>query len=350
MHVVLSDIAHTELDCVPREVLEEFLAGIDLYSQAVEEQRAQHSSTQLRTTVLQHAHYSTLGSSPPNSRGYHPTAFSVKELMKILAVHHADMAAKQLCCWASEQSHHICQVHAFSDNPLSHVSRLNSGTFTLRSKWTWEQLQHSYLISSPLFSVNTFSSLQSSAHPTDYKPSLAKPTSAPQRPEFPHQDQTRSNFPNQCQSYIFQTNVDALNSHLKNSSPEKQTSLENCKLLQTVLPPSASIQHLSLLPLSRFCQQEQSSVEILFQVLVSSNDLLAPLVSHTPTPEAPDKQLFLHTKTTDVLLQNGKTAPATDSVELNRLRKEQMADQSTKGIQWEWTQLDTTSGPEATAR
>ncbi|XP_062281289.1 uncharacterized protein ccdc142 [Scomber scombrus] len=357
VHVVLSAIAQTELDCVPREVLEDILAGTDLYSQAVEEQRAQASITQLRTTVLQHAHYSTLDSSLTNSRGYHPTAFSVKELMKILAVHHADMAAKHLHRWASEQSYHICKGHTFSDNPISQVSRLSCGTFTLRSKWTWEQ--HS----SPLTSITPLSPLQSSAHHNyhktppvyipDHHPSLSKPTPVLQRPEFLHNDQTRSNFPNQCQIYIYQTSVDALNSHLKNSNLEKQTSLENCKLLQTATPPSASLHHLSSLP--RFCQQDQSSVELLFQVLVSSNDLLAPLVSHTPTPEAPAEQMLPHTKTTDVPSQNGKTdplisnAPITDSVELNGLRTELIGGQNLEGTQQGGAELETTIRPEATA-
>ncbi|XP_044219292.1 uncharacterized protein ccdc142 isoform X2 [Thunnus albacares] len=336
VHAVLSAIAQTELDYVPREVLEDILAGTDLYNQAVEEQRAQHSTTQLRTAILQQARYSTPDSSLPNSRRYHPAAFSVKELMKILAVHHAEMAAKQLLDWVSEQSYHICNVHChheahiFSDNPISQVSRLSCGTITLRSKWTWEQLLHSYLISA----VNPYSPLQSPAHHTSHK--------------------TRSNFPNQCQTYIFQTNVDALNSDFKISNLEKQTSLENCKLSQTVSPPSTSPHHLSTLPLSGFCQQDQSSVELLFQVLVSSNDLLAPLVSHTPTPEGPAEQLLPHTTTTDVLPKNGKTdpmistAPITDSVVLSRLRTELNEDQNVEESQQEWADLETTTRPEAT--
>lgn len=360
VHIVLSAIAQTELDGVPREVLEDILAGTDLYSQAVEEQRAQTSTTQLRTMVLQHAHSSPLDCSLTSSRGYHPTAFSVKELMKLLAVHHADMAAKYLHRWASEQSYHICKVHAFSDKPISQVSRLSCGTFTLRSKWTWEQLQHS----SPLSSITPLSPLQSSAHHNYHKtppvynpnqhPSLAKSTLVLQRPEFPHNDQTRSNFPNQCQICVYQTNVDALNSHLKNSNLEKQTSLEICNLLQTATPPSASLHHLSSLPW--FCQQDQSSVELLFQVLVSSNDLLAPLVSHTPTPEASAEQMLPHTKPTDVPSQNGKTdplisnSPITDSVELNGLRTELIEGQNLEGSQQAGAELETTTRPEATAR
>ncbi|KAM7388857.1 hypothetical protein PAMP_022867 [Pampus punctatissimus] len=359
---LLSAIAKTESDYVPREVLEDILAGTDLYNQAVEEQRTQHSATQLRTAILQQAYYSTLYSSPPNSRGYHPAAFSVKELMTILAVHHADLAAKQLHCWASEQSYHICKVHthhvahAFSNNPISQVSRLSCGTFTLRSKWTWEQLQHSYLISSPLHASTHYTSHKSpsvyipdlhlnSTSLDSHHPALTKSTCVQQRLEFPQKDQTRSNFPNHGQTYIFQTSVDALNSNLKISTLEKQTSLENCKLL----PPSTSLYHLSALPLCRFCQQDQSSVELIFQVLVSSNDLLAPLVSHTPPSEAPAEQLH---KTTDVLPQHGKTdpmtstAPITDPVMLHRLRTDLNKNQKVEGTQ-EWGELDTTTRPGA---
>ncbi|KAM7417013.1 hypothetical protein PAMA_016907 [Pampus argenteus] len=279
--------------------------------------------------------------------------------MKILAVHHAELAAKQLHCWASEQSYHICKVHThhvaheFSDNPISQVSRLSCGTFTLRSKWTWEQLQHSYLISSPLQPSSHHTSHKSSSvyipdlhldstSLDNHHPALTKSTCVQQRPEFPHKDQTSSNLPNHGQTYIFKTSVDALNSNLKISTLEKQTSLENCKLLQTISPPSASLYHLSALPLCRFCQLDQSSVEQIFQVLVSSNDLLAPLVSHTPPSEA-----------TDVLPQRGKTdpmisaAPIPDPVTLHRLRTGLNKNQKVEGTQQEWGELETTTRPEA---
>uniref|UniRef100_A0A8C2WSB5 Coiled-coil protein 142 C-terminal domain-containing protein n=1 Tax=Cyclopterus lumpus TaxID=8103 RepID=A0A8C2WSB5_CYCLU len=146
VYAILCAIAQTQLDSVPREVLEDILAGTDLYNQAVGEQRAQHSTTQLRTAVLQQAHYSTPDWSLPNSKGRHPAAFTVKELMMILAVHQADMAAKQLHCWASEQSCPICQVHtnpeayACPDSSVRLVARPRSGTSALRSELTWEQL------------------------------------------------------------------------------------------------------------------------------------------------------------------------------------------------------------------
>uniref|UniRef100_A0AAQ5Z9H6 Coiled-coil protein 142 C-terminal domain-containing protein n=1 Tax=Amphiprion ocellaris TaxID=80972 RepID=A0AAQ5Z9H6_AMPOC len=160
VYAILSAIAQTELDSVPKEVLEDILAGANLYNQAVEEQRVQHSATQLRTTLLQKAHYFTLDSGLPQIKRYHPSAFSVKEIMSILAVHHAEVAAKQLQYWAFEQNERICQVHTnhkvctCSDNCISQVPSLSCGMSTLKSEWTWEQLQHAYQISSPHFCIN----------------------------------------------------------------------------------------------------------------------------------------------------------------------------------------------------
>ncbi|XP_074503885.1 uncharacterized protein ccdc142 [Sebastes fasciatus] len=368
VYVILSAVARTELDSVPREVLEDILAGTDLYNQAVGEQRAQHSTTQLRTAVLQQAHYSTLDSVLPNSKERHPAAFSVKELMVILAVHQADVAAKQLHGWASEQHYHNSQVHtdykayACSDNSVSQMARLRCGTSALRPEWTWEQLQQTYLISSPLFSSNHHPPLQSSSRHTCHKtppvyipdlqldsfenhPVLAKPTFVQHGPEGSNKDQT-----SQCQTCISQTglaqtSVEALDS-IQPPNLERQTSLENCKLPQTISPPSTTVHHLSAPPLSGVCQQDHSSVELLFQVLVSSNDLLAPLVSHTSTPEAPTEQLLPNT-TTDVLSPNGKIINTADSAEWISPSTEPNKDQNVGGTQQEWAELELTTRQEA---
>lgn len=71
-YLLLSAVAHTELDTVPRDVLEDIIAWTDSYNQATEEQRTQHSSTQLRTAVL--------------------------HLAEMLAVHRAQKATMQLHC------------------------------------------------------------------------------------------------------------------------------------------------------------------------------------------------------------------------------------------------------------
>lgn len=382
VYVNLSALAQNELNSVPREVLEDILAGTELYNQAVREQRVQHSATQLRTAVLQRAHYSTLDSSLPNSKGHHPVAFSIKELMMILAVHHADMAAKQLHCWASGQSYHICQVHtnqdacACSDNSVVPVARVSCGISTLRSEWTWKQLQHTYPISSPLFSINNHPHLLASSCHTYHKsppvyipdlhlgrtllenhhPILAKPTFVQHRTEGSNKDQT-----SQCQTYISQTgsaqtSVEALDS--VQPKLERQTSLENSEPLQTISYPSSTLHSLSALPLSGVCQQNHFSVELLFQLLVSSNDLLTSLVSHTPTPEEPTEQLLPDT-ITHVLSPNGKTdlrilpdpiIHTDDSVELNRLSTELKKDQNMEGTQQEWAELGATARPEASFR
>lgn len=324
VYVVLSAVARTKLESVPREVLEDVLAGTDLYNQAVWE-RAQHSSTQLRTTVLQLAHYSTLDCSLTNRRGHCIAAFSVKELMMILALHHADRAAKQLHCWASDLSCH-CQVHT-NHKAFTCSDSSQAGTATLRSEWTWDQLQHTYLMYSPLFSTNHLLPLQSSSGT-----------------ESSNQDQ--SSLCQTCISHtgLVQSSVEPLVSVQPNL--ERQTSVENCKLLQTLSPPLSTFQHLSAQPLSGVCQQAflSSSVELLFQLLVSSSDLLAP---HTPKPVAPTEQLL-----TDVSSPNGKrdtmTSPVTiintaGSVELNRLSTEQNKEQHVEGTQQEWREVEATA-------
>ncbi|XP_040030850.2 uncharacterized protein ccdc142 isoform X2 [Gasterosteus aculeatus] len=316
VHVILCAVAQAELDSVPRDVLEDILAGTDLYNQAVGEQRVQRSTAQLRTAALQRAQLSTLDCSLPNSRGRHPAAFTVKELMRILAVHQADMVAKQLYSCASEQSCPVCQVHtnheayACSVKAVSRGPRSSSGTSALRPEWSWEQLQH---ISSL---IHQRSSSSHTCHKTVYIPEphldstvfehhhplLAKATLVQSRPEGSNQAQT-----NQCQTHTSHTGLIQTMEALDLGRTNLE-SLDNHQILQTISPPSTTStpQHPSAPPPSGVCQQDPSCVELLFQVLVSSNDLLAPLVSHTPAPEAPPQPLLPDART-DVLSPNGRT-------------------------------------------
>uniref|UniRef100_A0A3B4T4F2 Coiled-coil domain containing 142 n=1 Tax=Seriola dumerili TaxID=41447 RepID=A0A3B4T4F2_SERDU len=330
--VILSAVAQAELDSVPREVLQDILAGTDVYNQAVEEQRAQRSATQLRTAVLLRAHHSTLDPGLPHSKQHHPAAFSVRELTVILAVHHAETAAEQLRSWASAQSCQVCQVHHTQEAGTSSVrSSISCGTCTLRPEWTWEQLQHTFLIPPPLLSSHqpTLQLHQDSAE--NHLPVLAKPTSVQQRPDCSDKDPT-----SQCQTHIprnspIQASVETVDL--------AQPHVENCEPPQTISPPSESSHRLSAPPVSAVCQQERSSVELLFQLLVSCSDLLVPLVSHT---EAPAEPLLPHTPT-DVTV----TAPiisTDDSVELNRLS----TDLNTEGSQADWAELDMTTRLETT--
>ncbi|XP_018519992.1 uncharacterized protein ccdc142 isoform X2 [Lates calcarifer] len=361
VYVTLSATGQAELHSVPREVLEDILAGTEVYNQAVEEQRAQHSATQLRTSVLHQAHSSTPYSSFLNSKEYHPAVFSVRELTTILAVHHAEMAAKPLLCWVSAQSDQICQVH---NNHKAHTCSVNS---TIRSECNWEQMPYAYLISSPLsYHRALHSSTCHTCHETpvyipglhfdttyleNHHPVLAKSSSVQHRTDCSKKDHTH-----QCQTWIcqtggVQTSTEALDSAQLNV--ERQKILENCKLLQS---PSDTPHHPSALPLSVVCQQDRSSVEFLFQVLVSSSDLLAPLVSHMSTPEAPTERLQPNT-VTDVLSPKTEpmisTAPiinTADSVELNRLSTELNKDQTMEGTHLEWAELEITTRLETTDR
>ncbi|XP_037316783.2 uncharacterized protein ccdc142 [Pungitius pungitius] len=310
VNVILCAVARAELDSVPRDVLEDILVGTDLYNQAVGEQRVQCSTAQLRTAVLQRAQCSTLDCSHPNSRGQHPAAITVKELMRILAVHQADMVAEQLHSWASKQSCPICQVHTTheaytcSDNVVRQRPRSSSGASALRCEWSWEQLQHTYPIlqrpsSSPTCHKSVYipdphldSTIFEHQHPL-----LAKPTFVQNRPEGSNKAQTSRCQPYTSQTGQIQTSMEAL---------DAGQSLDNHKSLQTISPPSTTHQAPSALPLSGVCQQDHSSVELLFQVLVASNDLLASLVSHTPAPEAPPEPLLPDTRK-DVLSPNRRT-------------------------------------------
>uniref|UniRef100_A0A665V5E3 Coiled-coil protein 142 C-terminal domain-containing protein n=1 Tax=Echeneis naucrates TaxID=173247 RepID=A0A665V5E3_ECHNA len=142
VRVILSAVAQTELDSVPLEVLKDMLAGTEVYNQAVEEQRALHNTTQLRTSVLQQAHHSTLGPGLPHSSDHHPAALTIKEVTLILAVHHAEAAAQQMLCWSSPQSCQVCLVHHNHEDYNSFVPPIiRCGTCKQRSDWSWEQLR-----------------------------------------------------------------------------------------------------------------------------------------------------------------------------------------------------------------
>ncbi|XP_071060611.1 uncharacterized protein ccdc142 [Pseudochaenichthys georgianus] len=265
VYALLCAVAHTEGHCVPRELLQDILAGTELYNQAVGEQRAQHSATQLRTAVLQQAHYPPLDSSQPSSRGPHPAAFSRQRADE-------DFSSASGRC-GSPTEHSLKTPILFKPSPP--LSTTGPGALA-------EVTQ-----TPPPTIVNAFR--------------LAKP-------------------------------------HV-----EKQTSLE--KQWPTISLPPAPIQPPSL---SGLCQQDQSSVELLFQVLLSSNELLAPLVSHAAAPGA--DQLLSHTAA-EVFSANGK-APVrntADSADWNIVSTELNKDQCVDGLQ-EWAELEIPPRPEAVVR
>ncbi|XP_054648755.1 uncharacterized protein ccdc142 isoform X2 [Dunckerocampus dactyliophorus] len=229
VHAVLSAVAQADLDHIPREVLADILDSADLYSQVVEEQRIQHSVTKLRSHILQQT----------MSQRHHPTAVSVKDLLSILAVHHANAAANQLHRWTYQQC--VCPSHTKQNSPPARFP----------SPATWEQLQDTFFISC---------SSPKTCHL--YTPEL-------------HLEKERHFY--QCQTCIHKTGP--VQTHLECKSPVRNS--QNVPMAA----PTTSFSHLSTIPLFRLCQQDRSKVELLFHVLASSNNLLVPLVSHPSLAE-----------------------------------------------------------------
>ncbi|XP_029917416.1 uncharacterized protein ccdc142 isoform X2 [Myripristis murdjan] len=402
VYAVLSGLAQIELQSFPREIMEDILVGTELYNQAVEEQRTQHTLTQWRTLVLQQADCFWLPCHPPNNRVCQPVGFPVKEQLKILAIHHGEMAARQLHHWASEQScrcyevhlvcnaHFSCKVHPHPEVPLTKGAQLPCRASTLRAcrhEWTWDQLQHTYPLlhsasyTSPHISQHTFPCGHNPDTNLDtlslenHLPVLAQSSSVQFRREHPIKAQTRISSLSQCQTCISQT---ALNQTRPSVECLSQTNLvccspvcpnlESSKLFQAIVSLSTSDIHPSALPVSGFCQKDQSSVELLFQVLVSSSDVLAPLVPQTPTPEAllpTTESLLTSVMTTITTEPNEKTSLisqgartdsmtpirfGTDSAILNNVKTEPTMGQNLEKVLQEWTELKIITRPEPTPR
>ncbi|XP_053735235.1 uncharacterized protein ccdc142 isoform X2 [Synchiropus splendidus] len=218
---VLSALALSELDEVPRDILEDVIAATDLYNQAVEEQR---SSTQRRNAVL----LSTC-SWLSSRRVPYPAAFPVKDLVRIFAVHHADTAAARLHCWASEQTRYLCPLHTQRKSP-PHPSELGN-------------LHSNYLNSS---------SSQTPLHICDLQ--LDSTSWIKHQPAPVQHQQVQC----QAQPVVAGSSVGDLKSE----------------------PSSPAVHQLSVPPLSDF--HHQSTLELLFKILVSANDLLVPLMPHSP--------------------------------------------------------------------
>lgn len=319
VYTVLSALAQTRLESVPREVLEEILLGTELYNQAVEEHKAQHSATWWRTAVLQQADWPRPPGRPLNNRGHHPAAFPVKELMRILAIHQGKMAAEQLHHWASQQSclnltahlhqganlhqgaHLLHQAQVYSEDQLQQGAHSDGGAHRHRGassplvsgpEWTWAQLEQAFPLLSPLQPPLLLCSHPSVPFPgsavdgpvsENHQPVLTQPTSVQsisvqQGPEPPNQGQTRTSFSSQCQTNLVQTSP--FQPSVEHANPVKPH-LHGPNLFQTS-PNGPNPSQTNLSPLPGFCQQDQCSVQLLFQVLVSCTDLLAPLVPHTP--------------------------------------------------------------------
>ncbi|XP_054879598.1 uncharacterized protein ccdc142 [Poeciliopsis prolifica] len=288
---IMSVIGKTELDLVPREVLEDILSGIDLYSQAVEEHKVQ-----LRMLVLQEAHKSKSFSSLPKIIGHRASAVSVRGLMSVLAVHRAEMIARLLELWISEESCHVCKVHCTHQTFCDDFRSPESECSCSFPKWTWQQLWQTYLTSSPLpVSIQPSVQMLSQQTSDKYSPicspnrflqssalEIQLPVLVKLSPFQNKEENSRKPRTSQSQTCIPQSGLTRF------SAEAAQSNLEGLGNCDCPSPSVATSHHASALP----PQLDQSSVEPLFQVLMTSTDLLTPLTLQRPTSEEAAAQLI----------------------------------------------------------
>lgn len=337
---ILSSIGQTESDSLSRDILEVTLAGTDLYNQAVEEHRTHLSAFGLRQSALQQWHYAKPFTSLPKSDRHRPAAFSVKDLLTILAVHHAEVAARQLHSRISE-NYQVCKAH-FSYTSHTDSFSQGSGCSCGRSSWTWKHQQQPHLSSSPLLSNNQPTPLPSSSkktpdmsipdhHLDHHPPGLTKPLPFKQKEQSSIEDQTRPCHTCISLARLTQTSLETLD--LIQPNAEKKRSSENCDLLRT-----SNCHHL---PALHLCQLDHS-VALLLHLLVSSTSLLAPPVLHTPA-----EQLVPNTdpKSSCSPLRNAAYSEVWPNVSHRRTRS-----RSSDGVRQDWTELDEEGGAEVTNR
>ncbi|XP_032411562.1 uncharacterized protein ccdc142 isoform X1 [Xiphophorus hellerii] len=335
---ILSVIGKTELDLVPRDVLEDILSGTDLYSQAVEEHKVQ-----LRMLVLQEAHKSKFFSSLPKFIRQRASAVSVRSLMSVLAVHRAEMIARLLDLWISEESCHVCKVHCTHQTFCDDFRSPESECSCSFPKWTWEQLWQTYLTSfpllvsiqpsvqmlsqkySPIYSPNR--SLQSSALEIQL-PVLVKLSSFQNKEESSRKTRTSQSQTCIPQSGLTQFSAEAAQSNLEG--------LGNCDCPS---PSVATSHHASALPPP---QLDQSSVEPLFQVLMTSTELLAPLALQRPTSEEAAAQL-VSVSTPGVAAWKAGSVGVTAAAQFKMFSQQNVVGTNTQ----DWTRVKTTSGADA---
>ncbi|XP_023184339.1 coiled-coil domain-containing protein 142 isoform X2 [Xiphophorus maculatus] len=335
---ILSVIGKTELDLVPRDVLEDILSGTDLYSQAVEEHKVQ-----LRMLVLQEAHKSKFFSSLPKFIRQRASAVSVRSLMSVLAVHRAEMIARLLDLWISEESCHVCKVHCTHQTFCDDFRSPESECSCSFPKWTWEQLWQTYLTSfpllvsiqpsvqmlsqkySPIYSPNR--SLQSSGLEIQL-PVLVKLSSFQNKEESSRKTRTSQSQTCIPQSGLTQFSAEAAQSNLEG--------LGNCDCPS---PSVATSHHASALPPP---QLDQSSVEPLFQVLMSSTDLLAPLALQRPTSEEAAAQL-VSVSAPGVAAWKAGSVGVTAASQFKMFSQQNVVGTNTQ----DWTRVKTTSGADA---
>lgn len=100
MHTVLKALAAAQLVCVPRDALENLLSAVELYIHVVSNPRSQKKAAAWSFQILLTSDCSQIKSVLPRKL-FKPGAV---EIMKIVAQHRAQIAARQLYSWTCQQT------------------------------------------------------------------------------------------------------------------------------------------------------------------------------------------------------------------------------------------------------
>lgn len=107
MHTVLKALAAAQLGCVPKAALEDLLSAVELYNHVVANPRAQKRTAARSLQLWLISDCSQIKSGLPR-KPVRPGALLVVEIMKIVAQHRAQIAARQLYSWTCQQTDLLC--------------------------------------------------------------------------------------------------------------------------------------------------------------------------------------------------------------------------------------------------
>ncbi|XP_060783445.1 uncharacterized protein ccdc142 isoform X3 [Neoarius graeffei] len=103
MHTLLKALAAAQLVCVPRDALEDLLSTVELYNHIITKLRSQKRAAAWSLQILFTSDCSQINSGLPRKQ-IRPGALLVVEIMRIVAQHRAQIAARQLYSWTCQQT------------------------------------------------------------------------------------------------------------------------------------------------------------------------------------------------------------------------------------------------------